>query len=127
MSNEAPDLSGILGNLLANPAVLSTLGGILGGSKPAPPSAGYDRHEEKPCTENDPPCAPPHREDCDAKPFAPPCLLPKPPCRDKDPRLCLLLALRPFLSCKRQTMLDGLLRLFEVLELVDRMNGGSYV
>ena len=132
MSNEAPDLSGLLGNLLSNPAILSSLGGLLGGLKPPPPPVGCDCPAEKPCKEEYPPSTPPPKGDCECEakaypPFPPPYLPQKPPCREKDPRLCLLLALRPFLSCKRQTMLDGLLRIFEVLDLLDRMNGGNYV
>lgn len=130
MSNEAPDLSGLLGNLLSNPTLLSSLGGILGGLKPAPPP-GCDPPPAQPHKEECPPFSPPPKGDreCEASscPVFPPCPPKKQPWREKDPRLCLLLALRPFLSCKRQTALDGLLRIFEVLELLDRMNGGNYV
>lgn len=131
MSNEAPDLNGILGNLLANPALLSSLGNLLGGLKPpAPP--GCDKAPPTPCEEEGRPFPPPPKGDCESEasatlPFPPPCLPKKPLCREKDPRLCLLTALRPFLSPKRQITLDGLLRIFEILEIVDQMNGGNYV
>ncbi len=131
MSNETPDLNALLSNLLSNPAMLSNLGGLLGGLKPPQPTA-CDGAAERPQKEDLPPFSPPKKDDgdCEASAgpsFSPPCLPKKPPCREKDPRLCLLLALRPFLSRKRQTMLDGLLRIFEVLDLLDRMNGGNYV
>ena len=95
-----PDLSGMLGALLANPQAISLVSSLLGGAlkgtdeaeKPTPPA---------PCAERE----------------MPPLL---PPVPKRDPRTCLLDALRPDLSPARCEMIDTLLRILELLALLQK-------
>lgn len=98
-----PDLSGLIGNLLQNPAALSMLSSLLAGGlggKAGPPHPG-ERCEE----------------DCRrAPPLLPPAAPPKP--QPPSDRACLLNALRPYLSPARCDTLDSLLRILELMELL---------
>ncbi len=163
MSNELPELSGLIGGLMQNPSLLAGLSSLLGnlGKPSAKPGCGHSPPCEEPC---EGPCERPRREacgDCQGKDdrchFASdscrkesegcdfghgerhcqgpggcppggghlPIALGRP--RHEDARLCLLLALRPFLSCKRQETLDGLIRIWELFILLEKGNGGSHV
>lgn len=96
-----PDLSGMLGALLANPQAISLVSSLLGGAlkgageteKPPPPP---------PCAEHE----------------MPPLLPPVP--KKSDPRTGLLDALRPYLSPARCEMVDTLLRILELLALLQK-------
>lgn len=102
LSGGQPDLSGLLSNLLQNPAALSMLTSLLSGGlggKGGPPP------KEPPCDED---C---HR----APPILPPAS-PRPP--HSDNRSCLLNALRPYLSPARCDTIDSLLRILELMELL---------
>ena len=93
-----PDLSGLLGTLLQNPAALSMLSTLLSGNgkgnTPPPP--------KEPC-------------EADSCPVSTSCLVPPPP---SDNRTCLLNALRPYLSPARCNTIDSLLRILELMELL---------
>ena len=97
-----PDLSGLLGNLLQNPAALSMLSSLLsgglGGKSNPPPKKG------EPCD-----------TECCASPQ--PCLPPPQP-KQQDHRTCLLNALRPYLSPARCDTIDSILRILELMELL---------
>ena len=95
-----PDLSGMLGALLSNPQALSTVASLLGGAM-SRPSDG----------EKIPPTAAPSEKDT-------PKALPPP--SPRDPRRGLLDALRPYLSPARCEMIDTLLRILELLSLLQR-------
>lgn len=105
VQGNAPDLSGLLGNLLQNPAALSMLSSLLAGglggkgNPPPPPQKG------EPC-----------EAACGAA--AQPCLPPPPKPRPTDNRTCLLNALRPYLSPARCDTIDSLLRILELMELL---------
>lgn len=99
----APDLSGLLGSLLQNPAALSMLSSLLSGGLGG---KGGGAHPAERC-----------EEDCHR---APPLLPPVPPPKPQPPsdRACLLNALRPYLSPARCETLDSLLRILELMELL---------
>lgn len=102
--NAVPDLSGLLGSLLQNPAALSMLSSLLAGG----------------LGNKGPHTSPPPKEPCEAEacPAAAPCLAPPPPPRPDDNRTCLLNALRPYLSPARCNTIDSLLRILELMELL---------
>ncbi|MBQ8351810.1 MAG: hypothetical protein IJY20_07195 [Clostridia bacterium] len=97
-----PDLSGLLGNLLQNPAALSMLSSLLAGSLGGKGNSPPPKNE---------PC----ETECCGAPQ--PCLSPAPP-RQPDNRTCLLNALRPYLSPSRCNTIDSLLRILELMELL---------
>lgn len=103
---KAPDLSGLLNGLLANPAALSMLSSLLGNLQKPP--EGPPCHEDR----REPPCDP-----C---PKAPPLLPPAPPPKPRDDRADLLCSLRPYLSKERCDMLDALLKILELMALFRR-------
>ena len=98
----APDLSGVLNALLSNPQALSAVTSLLGGALNRP-SEG-ERHAPPP---------PPEKAESGI-----PTLLPRPTACD--PRKGLLDALRPYLSPARCDMIDTLLRILELLTLLQK-------
>lgn len=102
MASETPDLSGLLGGLLKNPAALSALSGLIGardgkGSEaPPPPSEG----------------AATGAEEVSALPLPSPAAAGR-----RGERAQLLLALRPYLSAPRRRALEGVEKMLEILEL----------
>lgn len=108
--NNTPDLSGLLSGLLANPSALSAIGSLLGGAM----KGGESTPPPPPPCEEEPDHRPP-KQDCDK---ALPCAL---SCgRRPDNRLRLLDALRPYLSPARCDMIDSVLRILELLELLQK-------
>ena len=99
-NGNAPDISGILSGLLANPAALSSIASLLGSMGAA---GGGGKSEES----------------VEAGAFTPHPPAP-PPVVKSDPRVCLLNALRPYLSPARCEMMDSLLRIFELLALLEK-------
>ena len=115
MAGEAPDLSGILGSLLQNPAALNAMAGLLGGlrregdgSREAPAAEPGDGKGEGPAAIETLAALPPHEE--------------IPPRRGgrRQERECLLAALSPYLSPPRRRALEGAGKILEVLELFDK-------
>jgi hypothetical protein len=100
--NTTPDLFGLLGAMLQNPAALSMLSSLLAGGL-----GGNGSHTP-----------PPPKEPCETEacPATTPCLSPPP--RQDDNRTCLLNALRPYLSPARCHTIDSLLRILELMELL---------
>ena len=90
-----PDLSGMLNTLLANPQALSMLTSLLGNM-----TQKKEKDESTPAAQET---------------FAPAL----PPVR-KDPRSGLLDALRPYLSPARCDMIDTLLRILELMTLLQK-------
>ena len=107
MGKEAPDLSGILGGLMQNPAALSALMGMLGpmlgqrdGERPEPPEQGGE--QESATTPPMPPLPLGNRHGSD--------------------RECLVAALSPYLSERRRQAMLGACKLLEVIELLKKRN-----
>ncbi len=108
MAGDAPDLSGLLGSLLSNPAALSGIAELLGGLRPSPGSeaaVGEKKAEEREASA-------PAEEAVAAA--ALPALLPQ---GRHGERRVLLSALGPYLSPRRRRTLDGAIRLLEIVEL----------
>ncbi len=105
MAGESPDLSGILGSLLSNPAALKTAMGLFANQKKETEGSGSDT-----------PHTPPQEE---LRSLLPP---PKAAGRRSE-RERLLSALSPYLSPERQRALAGAEKLLEVLELLDNRKG----
>lgn len=101
---QMPDLSGMLGALLANPQALSTVASLLGGA--------LNRPNE---TEGGAPTPPPTPPSGESETRG---TRPLPAARD--PRRGLLDALRPYLSPARCDMIDTLLRILELLALLQK-------
>ena len=99
MGKEAPDLSGLLGGMLSNPAALSSLMGVLG---TLGGGDGKGDGEERGAHEVPPP---------------PPLPPPTGGHRDRD---CLIAALSPYLSEPRRQALLGACKLLEVIELLKK-------
>ena len=105
-----PDLSGMIEQLLSKPELLSTVASALG--KPMPFAAPSD--------ESTPP------EPATPLPEAISTLAPLlsgvgkglPPIKKDDPRVCLLLALKPYLNARRCQTIDEMLRLSALGELL---------
>ena len=97
----APDLSGMLGALLSNPQALSAVASLLGGALNRPSEGEKSAPPPPPSGSRDIPPA-----------------LPLPASRD--PRKGLLDALRPYLSPARCEMIDTLLRILELLSLLQK-------
>ena len=115
MAKETPDLSGLIGNLLANPGALSALTGIIGnlggtnGDKQAPPP----KEDEG-------------KADGDEAPPPAPVMLPFTARSNyHQNREGLLGALRPYLSPKRRQALEGACKLLEVIELFRTQRRGD--
>lgn len=110
VSNEygaSPDIGRLLGGLLANPGALSMLSSLLGGLG--------DGGATPPPT----PPPPPHDGPCpdDAGHHPPPIL---PAIRHEDHRTRLLEALRPYLSPERCNMIDTILRILELMDILQK-------
>ena len=99
-SGAGPDLSGLLNGILSNPSALSAVASLLGNMGNGTNGAAHTQEAYAP--EESP------------KP-TPPLPMPK-----KDPRICLLDALRPYLSPARCEMMDTLLHIFELLALLQK-------
>ena len=118
MAGEAPDLSGILGSLLSNPAALSSIAELLGGLRPQ--AAEVSPGEETATASAESP-----RGEESAAAAALPTLLPQ---GRHGERRVLLSALGPYLSPRRRRTLDGAIRLLEIVELFrDGREGGVNV
>lgn len=101
-----PDLSGLIGTLLSNPTALSALSSLLSGGmggKGQPPP-----QKEQPC-----------EEACPRSQLLPPSPPQQKPIHN-DNRVCLLNALRPYLSPARCDTMDSLLRILELMELLQK-------
>ena len=101
-----PDLSGIINLITSNPSLVSSIASMLGGGKkenvcPPPPP---DDHTECGCQ---PPPPPP-----------PPCNVLSPKSRYSD-EICLLNALKPFMSPKRCDAIETIIKISKVLELIN--------
>ena len=119
----APDLSGMIEKLLANPDLLSTVATALG--KPMPfATPSEERAEEQP-TSGDTALVPdlPKEAISTLAPLLSGALggasgKGLPPVKKDDPRACLLLALKPYLSAERCQTIDEILRLTTLTELL---------
>lgn len=107
-----PDLSALIGTLLSNPAAMSMLTSLLAnktgsvsvGDAP-PPQA--ERVQSDPAPTSTPPQ------------FAP-AQAALAPTHGQDDRTALLCALRPFLPPEKCDMIDGLLRILDLLTIIRR-------
>ena len=105
----SPDLSALVGNLLSNPAAMSMLSSLL---------SGMGQPSQKPPSPPDDTSVPP------LPPAQPVCAQPGcphggcPQTAPRDERAALLLALRPFLPPEKCDMIDGLLRILDLLTLL---------
>lgn len=119
MAGEAPDLSGILGSLLSNPAALSSIAELLGGLRPQAAVEVSPGEETATASAESP------RGEESAAAAALPTLLPQ---GRHGERRVLLAALGPYLSPRRRRTLDGAIRLLEIVELFrDGREGGVNV
>ena len=109
MAGDAPDLSGILGSLLENPAALSGLVGLLG---------GLGKPHDSGKTEAPPPEVTGTEEASDEAISTSTAPLPPPRSGGHGGRGALLDALCPYLSPPRKRALEGARRLLEVLDLL---------
>lgn len=121
-ATQMPDLSGMIGALLSNPAAMSMLSSLLSGmgggggaqaSGQAQPafSAGPVSDASPPASEYPPPFPPP-------TPALPPHAAGGGALGTRDERAALLYALRPFLPPEKCEMIDGLLRILDLLVLI---------
>ena len=118
-----PDLSEAIEKLLAHPELLSTVASVLGKPPPAPMES-QEQPQEKPYDAASAP-SPPMPEAISA--LAPllsglskggALLSP----RKDDPRVCLLRALKPYLSAERCEAIDTMIRLSPIAELLQKRN-----
>lgn len=109
----APDLSGLLSTLLADPGALSAVSSLLGNLRRPDPPPGA-------CEEPGGDCPPPVSPSCPPLPCPAPCPAPRPAPSPADARRKLVEALRPFLSPEKCEMAETLLRILELTELVRR-------
>ncbi len=115
MAEGTPDLSGLLSGLLANPAALSSVLGLLGNlggneAKRPPPPPEAEKGERKEEHGGEPQPALPAfaiAEDGGGRR------------RGKHERECLIGALAPYLSPERRRAAEGACKLLEVLELFE--------
>lgn len=111
-----PDLSALLGNLLSNPAAMSMLSSLLSGmgaATPKPTAEGGNTPDNAlPAIAAGPPCT---GQGC-PHPTCPPPSCPQAGGRDE--RAALLYALRPFLPPDKCEMIDGLLRILDLLSVI---------
>lgn len=113
VSGGAPDLSAIISGLLSNPAAMSMLSSLLSGmgNSASATAAGPPAQS---ASEGGAPIAPPPLPPASTA-FAP---MAGPPVGARDERAALLYALRPFLPPEKCEMIDGLLRILDLLTLI---------
>lgn len=111
MAGEAPDLSGILSNLLQNPAALGAVANLLGGLRHEGASEPPQEEAREEAREGE------AAEALASLPLPPEG--PKPSGRRRE-RECLLAALTPYLSPPRRRALEGACKILEVIELFDK-------
>ena len=109
-SGGMPDLSALIGTLLANPAAMSMLSSLLANRGDGTKGAGVP---------------PPQKEEAKGEAVAAALMPPAPPPKSypekaigEGERAALLSALRPFLPPEKCDMIDGLLRILDLLAII---------
>ena len=115
-----PDLSGAIEKLLAHPELLASVASVLG--KP-PPASALSEEQEPSAEESTPPSPAPEAISAMAPllaglskggvSFSP---------RKDDPRVCLLRALKPYVSAGRCEAIDTMIRITPLVDLLQRRN-----
>lgn len=106
-----PDLSALVGTLLSNPAAMSMLSSLLTNKAGSVGVGDASPQVEKMQSEAAPPPPPPQLTPAQPT-FA--------PIQGEDHRTALLCALRPFLPPEKCDMIDGLLRILDLLAIIRR-------
>ena len=112
-----PDLSGLVSGLLSNPGAVAALSSLLGNlsKNTGAPSVHQDDGAEE--QEDAVPASTRERETVE-RPRPLPEPTPRP--RHTDNRSRLLDALRPYLTRERRDMIDSILRILELLEILQK-------
>ena len=119
---QMPDLSGMVSALLSNPAAMSMLSSLLSGMGGS--TATQAQEEAQPPSRNAPVAEAFAPTSGRMPPFPPPTPSLPPPAQGggalgtRDERAALLYALRPFLPPDKCEMIDGLLRILDLLVMI---------